>query len=288
MATPGAAAWADAQKYMSPEEIARLSKVISPDGQYNPGAGTQWDVGEAVKKFQGLDDAGRGNFVNQWDQASLAGNAPSNAGAALQQALRNSMGKENFDNWYAGVQNRQAGNIMPGGGGAPPNPMAPTGPGTAPGMKKIAMEPGEPGGGAAPGATGTPLAKGPLVAPPSRGAAPAPGGGGNPIIEYLLRSMGAHPGARFPNSPGPTPFGGGSRGAAPGAPGSPGGGAASPYPATWNGLPPRAFDPSWLLQSMRAKFGSGGGAGQVFSPGNSRPGWTSNAQYGWNNVYGKK
>jgi hypothetical protein len=94
----GLAAWQDAQKYMSPEEIARLSSNINAQGQYDPSGGKTPSSADLVGMFNSLPENRRGDFVNAWDQWSMG--KVQNGGAQLQQALRDSMGKSTYDAWY--------------------------------------------------------------------------------------------------------------------------------------------------------------------------------------------
>lgn len=310
-----AEAWADAQKYMDPAEKERLSKVINPQGVYNPGAGGPGDITQAVKTFQGLDDTGRGNFINSWDQQAAMGQLPAGSMAALQQALRTEMGKGTFDNWYAGVQNRQGSNIFPNASPVGPSTTLP-GPGSlgppattsgvrTGGMTKRGIVAGETeptgtlpptglGGRTPPGIrAGSPVTvHSPFQSSGGTGGAGPTGAGA--ILQRMfdqLRSGGTFPtGATRGGGTGttPTPFGGGTRGSPPPAGTSPppGGGtpppgpggpgyppAQGPFPATWNGLPPMAFDPSWILRAMRQHYGAGGGAGRTYEP---PAGWGGN------------
>lgn len=104
--------WQDAQKYMGADEIARLGKNINAQGQYDPaGPNSPWSAANLTATFNSLPEDRRGDFVNAVSQAGAATGIP-NIGATIQQALRDSMGKSQHDNWYAGVQNRQGSNIM--------------------------------------------------------------------------------------------------------------------------------------------------------------------------------
>jgi hypothetical protein len=106
----GLLAWQNGQQNMSAEEKARLGGVINAQGQYDPSKGGTPTSAELVSIFNSLPEERRGDFINAWDQWSIG--KVNNGGAQLQQALRDAMGKSNFDNWYAtNVQNKQGSNI---------------------------------------------------------------------------------------------------------------------------------------------------------------------------------
>lgn len=94
--------WQNAQQYMDQAEKDRLSKVIT-NGQYNPGQGNE-DIGNLMSIFNSLDEQGKGDFTN------AIGQYKPQLAAAMQQAGRQAMGQSAYDNWYAGVQNRQGSN----------------------------------------------------------------------------------------------------------------------------------------------------------------------------------
>lgn len=110
----GLAAWQDAQKYMPADEIARLSKGINAQGQFDPMQGTSspYTAQNIANTFNSLAEDRRGDFVNSLMQLNGRQGVPANIGAIVQQALRDSMGKSAHDNWYAGIQNKQGSNIM--------------------------------------------------------------------------------------------------------------------------------------------------------------------------------
>lgn len=136
-----------------------------------------------------------------------------------------------------------------------------------------------PGTPPAPKTTTTPPAAGgrtPFQPPGSMGT-PGTGPAGGPIqtpigqiLQQYLAQMKNNPNQMFRQQRTQTnPYAGPQGGA-----GGPGIGGLYPNiaaqagktPYTYTGLPMRAFDPSQMIQAMRQHFGSGGGAGQTFTP----------------------
>jgi hypothetical protein len=316
MAYNQGAAWAEAKKYMGPEEIARIEKQLTktPDGSvaWNPSAAQGVtgapDILEIEKQFNQTAPDKQGDFFNQ-----LANVNPM-LQSALNSRLREVRGESAQKDWLTGTDNKQRSmvNSLQGlpawmtGQGGPPGGMPPpkTGGGFSPffsptsrgGMPKGAMvtDPtgGDPTGGGGPvggGPAQNPMAQvltrimrqfngDPMTNPGASSRGGYPGGWApSPFPQYGRGNMPPPEGGA---GQGPVPGGGGAPGGGPGG----GGGPAGPYPATWNGLPPRAFDPSYLLRSMRSFFGSRGGAGTTYAPTLQDSNWKGNNQTAWKGI----